>query len=427
MFGPYVRHLPLLIGVLFLPCLSIGCRKTLPPTEEGTPQAPVKAEAAKTLVLGEWTDLLGTTQPLPNHSARVSAAVEGRVLSVLGDSMGAVVTEGQQVKAGQVIVRLDDRVLQANREKLRAALDDLDEQKKQAGYAVELAKIEVNRLEELTPSSSSSGSLPLVSRVELNRARIAQKDAESKQKSVTAKHAVATAELKALDEQLHFYTLRAPIAGRLGIVQAVPGQTLSAGTVVAEVVDLNEIDVVCYAPPDAAARLALDQPAKLVLGEAAGEDGKRFPAGKVAFVGIQAQPETGNVAVKVRFPNPDLRLRTNTVVRVHVLTKPEKERLTIPETALMEDRDPPTVVAVQDVKSEKKNGDEQKVGKVRKLQATLGVRDRDRHVVELLGLVDPATKETVAPQRLLFVTAGGNGLQNDDVVKLQKEESKEEK
>src|SRR5438067_354667 len=82
----------------------------------------------------------------------------------------------------------------------------------------------------------------------------AQKDAESRQKSVAAKYAAATAELKALDAQLDFYTVRAPIAGRLGTFMAVPGQTLTVGTVIAEVVDLDSIDVLCYAPPDAAGR-----------------------------------------------------------------------------------------------------------------------------------------------------------------------------
>ena len=37
----------------------------------------------------------------------------------------------------------------------------------------------------------------------------------------------AQADLRALDEQLTFYALRAPIAGRLSIVQAIPGQTLT--------------------------------------------------------------------------------------------------------------------------------------------------------------------------------------------------------
>lgn len=401
-------------SVLFL----AGCRSATPPPEETPAQAPVKAQAAQKVVLGEWTDLLGTTQPLPNHSARVSAVVEGHVLSVLGDGKSSAVVEGQQVKAGQVIVQLDDRVPRANRDKLQATLTDLDEQHHQAGFAIELVMIDVNRLKELHQSSQSGGQLPLVSRVELAKADVQLKDAQSKLKSVEARQAVARAELKALDEQLRFYTLRAPIAGRLSMIQVVPGQTLSPGAVVAEILNLDQIDVLCFAAPRAAARLALEQTAALIAQETR-EGEPPFPQGKVAFIGVQAQPETGNVGVKARFPNPDFRLRANAVVRVNVLTKPEKERLTIPEAALMEDRDVPIVVAVHDVKTEKKDGEEHKIGKARKLEAVLGVRDRERGLVEILALHDPATKDKVAPDDLLFVTAGAHGLQNDDLVKIE--------
>lgn len=402
-------------------CLPVSCGKEKPHAEEEAPVAPVHAEAAKKIALGEWTELFGTTVPLPNHSARVSAAVEGHVLSVLGDGKGTVVTEGQEVKPGQVIVQLDDRVLRANREKLKATLTDLEEQQKQAGYAVELALIDVHRLEELLGRSVPAGQLPPVSRIELDKARVVQKEAESRQKAATAKHAVAIADLKALDEQLEFYSLRAPIAGRLSLVQAVPGQTLSPGTVVADVLKLDLIDVLCYAPPEAARRLALDQPAQLILVEAPSAEAKPPLTGKVAFIAVQAQPETGNVAVKVRFPNPGLRLGANAVVRVNVQTQPERERLTIPESALAEDQEPPTVVVVQDVKTEKKEGEEHRLGKARKLQASVGIRDRDRHIVELLSLEDPANKEKVSAANLLFITAGGQGLHDDDAVKLEDE------
>jgi RND family efflux transporter MFP subunit len=367
--------------------------------------------------MGEWTDLFGTTQPLPNHSARISTAVEGHVLSVLGDGKGAEVKEGQQVKPEQVIVRLDDRVLRANRAKLEATLNDFEEQQKQAGFAVDLATIDVNRLKDLLRTSASS--LALVSQVELDKANVLQKDAQSKLKSLAAKQAGARADLKALDEQMEFYTLKAPIAGRLSIVQAVPGQTLAPGTVVADVLDLSEIDVLCYAPPAAVARLSLDQPAKLILEEPTANDDKEPLLGKVAFIGVQAQPETGNVAVKVRFPNPKERIRAHAVVRVHVLTEPEKERPCIPEAAIVADRDVPTVVAVEAVKTEKKGDEEQTTGKVKLLQVRLGIRSRDQGVVEIRGLQDSATKERVDPTGLLFVTAGGNGLQNGDLVKIQ--------
>ena len=421
-----LRRLPLLLGLLV--AIAAGCKEATPPKEEEEhPPSPVQAEPARKVALGEWTDLLGTTQPLPNHSARISATLEGHVLSVPGDGKGGTVVEGQQVESGAVIVRLDDSVPRANRARLQATLDELKEQQKQAGFALELAQIDVKRLKELLKGGSAGGALPLVSQIELEKAQVMEKDMRSKLASVEKKQAAARADLKALDEQLKFYTLRAPISGRLGIVQAVPGQTLNPGAIVADVVDLEEIDVLCYAPPAAAARLKLGQPAKLVAEEAPGATTDKPLLGKVAFIDAQAQPETGNVAVKVRFPNPGLRLRAQAVVRVYVLTRPEKERLTIPVSALIEDLDVPTVLAIKDLKTEKKDDEEHKLGTAWKLQVVVGVRDREHGLVEILELKDPEskTRKSVPAKDLLFVTAGGNGLHTDDPVELKKEEKEE--
>src|SRR6185437_1398608 len=210
-------------------------------------------------------------------------------------------------------------------------------------------------------------------------------------------------------------------------VQAVPGQTLPIGTSVAEVVDLREIDVVCVVPPDSAAKLALGQSAWLMTNQQPAAPRESSPVGKVVFIAVQAQADTGNFLVKVRFPNPELRLRANMVVRVQVLTKPEEQRLTIPEAALMEDLNQPFVVVVEDVKTEKnKEGEEQKLGKARKLRAITGIRDRERHLVEILGLEDPEKKEKIPLDDLLFVVEGGRGLHSDDAVRLEEEAAKEE-
>lgn len=386
--------------VIFL----LGCSRPPAPSEKENPPAPVKVVAARMEALGEWTELLGTTQPVPGRAARVSTAVEGRV-SVLGDGNGAGVAEGDRVRAGQVLARLDDRVARANRDKLVATLAELDEQKKQADYAVELAELEVRRLTELSRSSTPEN--PLVSRVELDKARIARKDTQSKQQGVAARQSATRAELRALDTQLDFYILKAPIAGRLGLFQVLPGQTLAVGTTVAEVVDLDELDVLCYVPPRSALRLEVGQPARVA--------GHKGPPGRVAFVAVQAQADTGNFAVKVRFPNRELGLRASAVLRVQALTQPEKKRLTIPEAALLEDQEPPAVVVAGEVtRAKDAEGKEEKRGKARQLRAVLGVRDRERHRVELLHLEDPETGKEVSPRDVLFVVEGAHGLQDGD-------------
>jgi RND family efflux transporter MFP subunit len=419
-----------------LVCLALGCGKTTPP-EEGHDPAPVEASAASLVKMGEWTELLGTTQPLPDRVARISAAVEGHVLSVLVDGKGKTIAEGQRVEKGQMIARLDDQVIQANRNKIAAQLGELAELKQQAQYSVQLAEIDVKRLEELRRGSSA---VPLASRIELEKAQIAVKEAKSREKAVAARESLVRAELKALDAQLEFYTLRAPIAGQLGQLQVVPGQTLTPGTTVADVVDLDQIDALCYAPPDAAARLVLNQTARLlVAGINHSPEHAQSLSGKVVFIAVQAQPETGNIAVKVRFANPDLKLRAHAIVRVQVLTQAEKERLTIPEKSVEEDLDTPTVLAVEDVKTEMKEGKEQKIGKARKLEAVLGVRDREQGVVEIRSLEEVKTetkdgeeqkvRTKVDPRGLLFVTSGGHGLETGDAVKLEakKEADKEAK
>jgi membrane fusion protein, multidrug efflux system len=376
-------------------CLAVGCARTPPAADEEAPPAPVKAVKAQELALAEWTEILGTTQPLPGRVARISAPVEGRVLSVLRDANDKPLAEGQSVKAGTVIAQLDPRLV--------------NEQKKQAEFTVRLAEIEVKRLETLI-GTASSGQVPLASRVELQKARLSLEDTQSR--------------LKALEERAGFYTLTSPIAGRLGLIQVVPGQTLAVGAAVAEVMDLSDIDVLCFVPPHATAHLALDQQARLSL-----TDNAPMPSGKVVFIAVQAQAETGNFAVKVRFPNPAGQLRANAIFPVQVQTEPEKQRLTIPEAALMEDQTPPAVVVIQEETRKNKKGEDEKIWKARKLQAVLGVRDRSQHVVEILGLEDPEKdpkkKEKFAIKDVQFVIEGGYGLHDGDIVKP--EEAKEEK
>ncbi len=407
-------HSRLLIFVVLLPaCPLLGCAgKAEPPTEE-KPRAPVKAVTTRALSLGEWTELLGTTQPLPDHTARVTAAVEGHVVWVLGDGKAPKLTEGQKVHERDVIVQLDSRLA-------TATLRDLKEQQKQAKIAVDLAQLGLESKHKLW---KDQGSKPgnLVSELELKQAGLALEDAQSKQAGLAAK-------VEAGEVQLDLLKLRAPIDGQLGLIQVVPGQTLTVGATVAEVVNLDEIDVLCWVPLHIRARLSQGKPARVVK-----DPGQTTPAstaqGKVVFIGVQADPNTGNFPVKVRFPNPKLLLQANTVLRVQVQTEPEKRRVTIPETALMEDQDPPAVIVVEDVKTETKEGKEEKLGKARRLLVKrVGVRDRDWKVVEILELEDPEKKVTVPLTReTLFVAEGGQGLETGDDVKLTEEEEEEEK
>ncbi len=416
---PFIRRAGTVLGAALLAGLLSGCRQVKAPEEEHH-AAPVKWEEPKKEALEEWVELLGITQPLPGRSARVSAGVEGHVVSVLSEEGGTAVGEGQEVSAGQVLVRLDDRVIRANRDKLLATEKELAEQARQASFTVELARIDVERLERLAVKSNGS-LLPDVSRVEREKARVTLQEAEARHKVALAHLDVARAERKALEEQLALYTLRAPIAGRLGLVHAVLGHAIPIGTVVAEIVDLGEIDVLCFVPAGIVSRLELAQEAQLE-GEAEGGEHSEPTVGKVAFIGAQAQAETGTVGVKVRFPNRKLNLRANTLRQVRVRTRDKSDCLTIPADALQEDQDPPTVlVAVPAGKNDK--GEEE--FKARKYEVVLGLRDSEKKRVEVVRLIDASNpekkKEVPVDEHTRFITEGGHGLEDGDLVKEEEE------
>lgn len=422
---PLPVRLRLVTSLAFvLPAVGLlaGCKG---PAEEAEPPpvAPVQAEHPREVSIEGWTELFGTTQPLPNHAARITAPVEGRVLWALADGKAKGVVEGEHVKTGQPVLQLDDRITRANRDRVAAAQKVLLQDQKQAEYAVRLAEIEVNRLQELGRNGSSGAQIPLVSRVELERAQVALEDAKSKQQGAGDKLKSGEADLKAMDEQLQFFTLRAPIAGRLGALQVVPGQTLAVGATVADVVDLDEIDMLCFVPPATARVLSLGQEARLVA-----DKGTPMRGGKVVFIAVQAQPDTGNFAVKIRFPNPELKLRANTVQRVEVLTTPARVARVIPEAAVMDDQDPPDVVIIEGMKTEKnpETGKDEQKGAARRLRAVVGVRDRTLHVVELIRLEDPEKKgEVPVDDDTWFITKGKNGLETKDLVKVEQEEDED--
>jgi RND family efflux transporter MFP subunit len=409
------------VGGLIL-CLAVGCGRSAPPPEEKTPPATVTWQGASGVFLKEQTELVGTTMPLPDHAARVSAPVEGRVLSVFGDSASPAVAEGQRVAKGAVLVQLDPTLVKANLAKADAAQEVLRTEEKQAQYAVEWATSEVERLrplkEEQEKRPRGTGT-PLVTAVEWQKAEYNLKDAQSKLKGAQGRLAAGAKEQEALRAQLQLHTLAAPIAGRLGRLQVVPGQTLSVGAAVADVVDLDEqIDVLCYVPPSMVRRLSVGQTARTVPAEGEGE-----ADGEVAYIAEQAEPETGNFAVKVRFDNKDAHLRSNRVLRILVLTRPGKECLSLPESAVSEDEETPTVVVVDGIKKEKNaDGKEETVGTAHRLPVELGVRDRLKHQVEIVGVTDPEKDPKKKWQGTVkdaqFVVEGGQGLQTGDKVKL---------
>jgi RND family efflux transporter MFP subunit len=407
--------------------LLAGCARQPPQAEEEPPPAQVKWEAPRITHLEEWTELVGVAQPLPDHVSRVEARIDGRVSALLKGNDGKPLREGQEVQAGQEIGRLDNTQAKLNRDKAKDDLKAAEEDEEQAKTAETQAKALLEARQKLREKSPA-----LVPDIDLKAAEAAVSDAASKVRAARSRREAADKAVKTLDFQLTLYTLIAPRKGRLGRVQVAVGQSLAVSAPVVDVLDIDEdIDVLCFASARVADRLRVGQPVRVGgIDDATDHDA----AGEVTFIADQAEQDTGCFAVKVHFPNKRLQKRANAAMRVRVMTNTDNESWSIPQAALMEDQYPPGVLIVEDQETEKdKEGVPQVVGgKVRRLQAEIGLRatkfdgEKVKHRVTIVRLIDPdpESKKPVPElsDDLLFVTERGTGLQTGDKVRKVEEE-----
>jgi RND family efflux transporter MFP subunit len=413
---PHYSSRLLMASGLFAALLA-GCGQAAKP--ETTPAAPVKWEPASSVVLEQWTELVGTTQPLPECIAHITAPIDGRVVSLLKNAAGEAIHEGDEVKAGEVIAQLDDRIARLSLAKAESAVKTAEQDKTQAKTALNLATDQLTRLQTLKKQDSS-----LVPDIQMTTAQSSGADFRSKLASAEEKLDQANKDVDTVKKQLQLYTLTTPRKGRLGRVQVALGQTLAIGAEIAVVVDLeDQIDVLCFVSQRVAVLLKLGQSADAGgLDEKADEVRTTDAPGRIVFIAPQAEPETGCFAVKVRFPNKEAHLRGNVVQRVRVLTLPGKDYLALPESALIENQDPPSVDIVEDVKTTKNSdGKDEQTGTVRRLNAVVGVHDRVLHQVAILQLKDPEGKWTGKIEDALFITNNGQGLQTGDAVRLEED------
>jgi membrane fusion protein (multidrug efflux system) len=207
----------------------------------------------------------------------------------------------------------------------------------------------------------------------LKQAQVQQQTAEAQLKLMMTgprPEAVAEAQTKiAMAEQavassratLALHTLCAPIAGVVESLNCHPGQTLTIGTAVGEVIDIRQIFVTVYFParatgllqPGMVARVDLSeggQPAlesTATLSESAVKD---VPGGKVTFIGSAADPQTGNYPVRILMENNGTRLRLGQVVKAAIVLKKEEPQIAVPEAAIFDQGEGPLLAVVRDKK-----------------------------------------------------------------------------
>ncbi|MFT3719313.1 efflux RND transporter periplasmic adaptor subunit [Pseudorhodoferax sp.] len=271
-------------------------------------------------------------QPLATQSLALEQSLPGRtvayMVSDVRPQVGGIIrrrlfTEGQQVKAGQVLYELDPRLYQAAHE---SAQGDLAK----AEAAVLSARPKAERYRDLAE-------IDAVSRQDGDEAEAALR--ESQASVLAARAALRTAQIN-----LDYTRVTAPIGGRIGTSTYTPGALVTANqdTALATIQQLDPIyvDVAQSSAQLLALRRQIDSGALKAVGGKAQvrivlEDGSTYAhTGTLEMVGTSIDTGTGNVMLRAVVPNPDGLLLPGAYVRAMLPMAVNEQAILVPQGAV---------------------------------------------------------------------------------------------
>lgn len=238
-------------------------------------------------------------------------------MEVAGLVTGVNLTSGQDVKQDQVLLQLrdGDDVAQLQQLEATAQLSQLTFERARQQLAVQA----ISKADYDTAAAD----------LKAKQAAVAQ------QKVVVAKK-----------------QLRAPFAGRAGIITTNPGDYLSAGTMVVTVQQLDPLLVDFYVPQSELGRLQVGQAVNLKLDAYA----SRGFTGKLSAINPKVDASTRNVQVEATVPNHDKTLTPGMFAKVSVDAGSEQRQLTLPQAAIVYNPYGDTVYVVQPSKGKDDKG-----------------------------------------------------------------------
>ena len=271
------------------------------------PAIPVQAATASPADVPIQETGLGSVQAF--NTVTVKVRVDGELQKI-------AFTEGQMVKAGDLLAQIDPRPFQA-------ALDQAIAKQAQDQAQLDNARLNLQRDANLVIHQYATQQT-----VDNEKAMVSQLEATIQGDAAAIENARV---------QLGYTTITAPIAGRTGIRLIDQGNIVHAtdtgGIVV--VTQLQPISVIFTLPEDDLPAIADAQAKGAVTVTALSRDGTDpLDQGTLALVDNEIDQTTGTLRLKATFPNPHNRLWPGQFVNIQVLLRTERGVLTVPSGAI---------------------------------------------------------------------------------------------
>jgi HlyD family secretion protein len=215
----------------------------------------------------------------------VAAKLPLRVKQVL-------VAEGDLVRPGQVVVKMDTITLDAQLAEAQAntaaAQEKLAEAKAnivKREAEIELAKIEEKRARNLVRQHAGSQRDYDVRKMTVETTTAALAEAQAKRRVAIEEVDAARANVAKVQSQIDDATLKSPVLGRVLYRLAEPGEVLGPGGKVLTLVNLEDVYMEIFLPSEQAAAVKIGAEARFTVDY---EPGRAAP-GYVSFVSPEAQ------------------------------------------------------------------------------------------------------------------------------------------
>jgi HlyD family secretion protein len=203
-----------------------------------------------------------------------------------------LVSEGDLVKPGQVLVKLDTVTLDAELAEAQAGVAAAQEQLAVAQAAIasrksqiELAQIEEDRARNLLKEHAGSQREYDVRKMAVKTTTAGLAEEEAKLKVATEQVQVAQAKVETIKTRITDATLVSPVLGRVLYRLAEPGEVLGAGGKAITLVNLEDVYMEIFLPSNQAGAVKLGSDARFTVDY---EPGRPAP-GTVSFVSPEAQ------------------------------------------------------------------------------------------------------------------------------------------